>query len=101
MSFQKYLMQLYIASGVAVSSGTAMAQSNSASPAFEPSTAFVAKLNSTTADQMTAPQSYQDHGDHRGRIGRAAMAGQIEGERVFDLPLHNGDHQRVLFSAPR
>jgi pimeloyl-ACP methyl ester carboxylesterase len=101
MSFQEYLMPLYIASGVAVSSGAAMAQNNSASSAFEPSTAFVAKSNSTTADQMTAPQSYQDHGDQGGRIGRPAVAGQIKGEQVFDLPLHNGDHQRVLFSAPR
>ena len=57
MSFQKYLMPLCIASGVAVSPGVAMAQNDSASPAFEPFTAFVAKLHSTTADQMTAQQS--------------------------------------------
>src|SRR5271166_2444860 len=57
MSFQKYLKPLCIASGVAVSHGVAMAQNDSASPAFEPFTAFVAKLHSTTADQMTAPQS--------------------------------------------
>jgi hypothetical protein len=28
------------------------------------------------------------------------LAGAVEDERVFDLPLPNGDHQRVLYATP-
>jgi hypothetical protein len=58
------------------------------------------------APGLAAAQSYYQDGyaEHRHHLDTeaadTALAGIVEDERVFDLPLPNGDHQRVLYAAP-
>jgi hypothetical protein len=63
-------------------------------------------LAAVLAPSLAAPQSYYSDGlpghpyNQNGQGGDAASAASVEGERVFDLPLSDGDPQRVLFVAP-
>jgi hypothetical protein len=63
-------------------------------------------LATALALSLAAAQPYNDNGYAEHRHDRDVMAadtdlgGTVDGERVFDLPLPNGDHQRVLYAAP-
>jgi pimeloyl-ACP methyl ester carboxylesterase len=49
--------------------------------------------------QLASAQADSAQGARHARV-EGALAGAVAGERVFDLPLAGGDHQRVLFAAP-
>src|ERR1700735_1701555 len=61
-----------------------------------------AALAAALAPQLASAQPYYNgrsarhHSHNDAQTADIALTGEVEGERVFDLPLTNGDRQRVL-----
>jgi hypothetical protein len=55
-------------------------------------------LAATQPHDCTGPSVHHHHCDTD--LTNVASTGSVEGERVFDLPLSNADHQRILYAAP-
>jgi pimeloyl-ACP methyl ester carboxylesterase len=58
-------------------------------------------LAAALAPSLAAAEPYtRDRHDRNAVVADTDLGGTVDGERVFDLPLPNGDHQRVLYAAP-